>query len=132
MTNIKSEERQRSKNKTEMERTYNSAEWLLREKVEQLDHLMFKLHQEARTLGVETDYIQRYMQEKLIMMIDEVAEKREIANRKGTREKKKKPEPTKNTVRKAGIAINKQRSTMMKTINNHAHDPMFERILVKE
>lgn len=86
----KAEARQRSKNTLEMYRTYKAAEWLLRERVEQLDYLMFKLHQEARTLGVETSYIQDFMREKLILMINDVAEKREAEEEKKTRSGRKK------------------------------------------
>ena len=73
--------RQYSKNLVEMDRTYESFEWLLRDKVEQLDHLMFKLHQEARTVGVDNLYIGEYMRDKMCKLIDEVAAKREEEER---------------------------------------------------
>lgn len=36
MASIKTEQRQRSKNLNEMQRSYNAAEWLIRDKVEQI------------------------------------------------------------------------------------------------
>lgn len=78
MAKITSEQRKRSNNRREMTRTWEAAEWLVRDKVEQLDHLLYKMHQEARTVGVESQYIQRYVQEKLTAMINEVAKRREL------------------------------------------------------
>ncbi|OKP81610.1 hypothetical protein A3842_11050 [Paenibacillus sp. P3E] len=89
MASIKTEQRQRSKNLNEMQRSYNAAEWLIRDKVEQLDWLLYKLHQEDRTLGVETWYIQSYIREKVTAMIDEVAALREEEERQGVRGRKR-------------------------------------------
>lgn len=89
MANITSEQRKRSNNRREMTRTWEAAEWLVRDKVEQLDHLLYKMHQEARTVGVETWYIQRYIRDKVTEMIDEVAAAREEEERQGVRGRKR-------------------------------------------
>jgi ribosome assembly protein YihI (activator of Der GTPase) len=89
MSKVTSQVRQRSKNENEMRRTWQAAEWLIRDKVEQLDHLLFKVHQEARTMGVETNYIVDYVQNRMNVLIDETAAKREEEERQGVRGRKR-------------------------------------------
>jgi len=81
--------RQESLDRSEMQRSWNAAEWLIRERVEQLDHLLFKLSQEASTLSVSVAYRNKFMVEHLIEMIDQVAAKREEEERQGVRGRKR-------------------------------------------
>lgn len=89
MSSISKQTRQASINRNEMHRSWEAAEWLIRGKVEQLDYLLYKVHSEARTLGVEGCYIREYVKEKMVSMINEVAEEREYEERQGARARKK-------------------------------------------
>ncbi|WP_405113677.1 hypothetical protein MHH28_07825 [Paenibacillus sp. FSL K6-1217] len=78
-------QRRRCVDQNEMLRSWQSFEWLLKEEVEKLDHLMFRMYQEARTLGVSKEYYQQFVNEHMCELIDKVAEEREFRERQGVK-----------------------------------------------
>lgn len=85
MANIRPTDRKRYVDKNEMLKSWQSFEWLLRQEVEKLDHLMFMMYREARTLGVSEAYYKEFVAAHMVQLIDKVAEEREIRERQGVK-----------------------------------------------
>lgn len=61
----------------EMEKTWDSFEYLLREKLEQADHILARIDYEASGLDVSVSVRREYVRARLIKLIGEITEKRE-------------------------------------------------------
>lgn len=85
MANIRPTDRKRYVDKSEMLKSWQSFEWLLRQEVEKLDHLMFMMYREARTLGVSEGYYKEFVTQHMVQLIDKVAEEREFRERQGVK-----------------------------------------------
>lgn len=83
MANLPPEKRKEYTSRRQMNLTWNSFEWLLREKIDQLDHLMYQMYREARGFGVTEQHYREFVRENMYQMINEVAQKREEETRHG-------------------------------------------------
>ena len=83
MANLSPEKRKVYTNRRQMQLSWNSFEWLIKDKVEQLDHLMYQMYREARGFGVEERYYREFVRKSMYEMINKVAEKREEETRHG-------------------------------------------------
>ncbi|MDF1585813.1 hypothetical protein, partial [Marinimicrococcus flavescens] len=70
-----------------MDEVFGSFEYHLFEKLTAADQFMARITSEARMLGVDQGYISQYMGERVLDMIDQIAEKREAED--GRKNKKK-------------------------------------------
>jgi vacuolar-type H+-ATPase subunit D/Vma8 len=85
MANIPPDKRKLYNSRNQMQNTWNSFSWLLKDKVDQLDHLMFKMYQESRTLGVTEEYYKEFVNTNMYHLIDSVAAEREERERQGVK-----------------------------------------------
>lgn len=68
----KGESWQEAHNRREMKKTYESAEWLLRKRLESAAYLVYKLRQEATILSVNVEFSKQYLDEKILLLIEDM------------------------------------------------------------
>lgn len=67
----KSSNWQQAHNIREMNKTYTAAEWLLREKIEDLGYLIHRLRLESVVLSVNSAYSKQFLEEKVLILLEE-------------------------------------------------------------
>lgn len=70
-----------------MDEVFESFEYSLFEKLDAADHIMSRIYTEAGLLGVDAEFRKHYVRERVVDMIDQIAEKREAKDgRKGKKQ----------------------------------------------
>ena len=59
----------------EMNKTYTAAEWLLRAKIDELGYLVHRLRLESVVLSVNAAYSKQFLDEKVLMLLEESVQK---------------------------------------------------------
>lgn len=60
-----------------MTEVFESLELVLFEKIEQVDHVLYRMSREASASGVPKEYKIEFLKEKLLDIVEQVAERRE-------------------------------------------------------
>jgi hypothetical protein len=66
---------QEGHNIREMKRTYESAEWLLRSRMDDVGYLVYRLIRESTTLSVNAEYSRTFLRDKVMLLLDESIKK---------------------------------------------------------